>query len=193
MAFYYRQVKGLGYSLDSMKLGIHQYLKRKAAELRCKPTRAEVIFERKLIELGIKYQTQYIFYSTDTAGICDFYLSEHKVLIEIDGGYHLEQDQQHKDRVKDFICATQLNKPVLRLTNKQAMYLSIEQTKTLLEDLIEKAKQALPVTMKLKGWKHGKRCKCKRLGKHIVKDMIYCKRCFKRLQRQNMLAKKGLS
>lgn len=111
-----------------------KFLKRKAEELRNRPTVSEVIFERKLKELEIEYIFQYPFLHKKIGGICDFYLEKGNICIEIDGGYHLEEDQQQTDRVKDFIY-TKLGKRILRFTNSQATHLSIEQLKELLSSI----------------------------------------------------------
>lgn len=110
-----------------------QFLTKKARELRNQPTPAEVVFERKLKELGYDYKFQWQYLYKEFGGICDFYIRNRKVCIEIDGGYHLDEDQQQIDRVKDFVYSKMCKKP-LRITNQQAMYLSIEQIKTLIDN-----------------------------------------------------------
>lgn len=109
------------------------FLTKKAKELRNKPTPAEIVFERKLKEIGYKYKFQWQYFYRGFGGICDFYIWNRKVCIEIDGGYHLDEDQQQTDRVKDFVYSKMRKKP-LRLTNQQAMYLSIEQIKILIDN-----------------------------------------------------------
>lgn len=124
-----------------------QDLKQKAKLLRLHPTESEVIFERKLQELGIKFIFQYPFIHDTIGGISDFYLTKQHIVVEIDGGYHLEDDQKCKDAEKDFICECNLHKKVLRLTNKQAMFLSIEQIGILIES---KDKQAFKKHKKIR-------------------------------------------
>lgn len=125
--------KGINRKKRGKKLGDWAFLIKKAQELRKKPTAAEVIFGRKLQELGVQYIFQYCYNYKGLKGIVDYYLTESKTLIEIDGGYHLEESQQQTDAIKDFVCQNKLKKRILRLTNNQAMYLSIEQIKTLLK------------------------------------------------------------
>jgi len=114
-----------------------QFLTKKAAQLRLHPTKSEVIFTRKLEELGIKFIFQHVFLHGDICGISDFYLPDERIVIEIDGGYHLDEDQKTKDLEKDFICETILRKKVMRFTNKQAMFLSIQQIGVLIQAKVE--------------------------------------------------------
>lgn len=109
-----------------------QFLVKKAKELRQHQTEAEILFERKLQELGYNYISQFAFLFHGIGGISDFYIKKLRLYIEIDGGYHLEEDQKQTDRVKDFICH-RTNNRILRLTNNQAKYLSIEQIGKLIE------------------------------------------------------------
>ena len=61
-----------------------RFLQDKAEQ--CHQTAAEVIFERKLKEIGYGYETQYAFSIGNIGGIADFYLPDYKLVIEIDGG-----------------------------------------------------------------------------------------------------------
>lgn len=116
------------------KLSKWAFLTKKAGEFRKRPTGAEAIFGRKLQELGIEFTFQYPFLFKGLGGIADFYLPEYELIVEIDGGYHLNTDQKCTDDVKDFIYKSKLKKNVLRLTNNQAIYLSIEQIGVLIEN-----------------------------------------------------------
>lgn len=111
-----------------------QFLCKKARELKKHPTLSEIIFERKLQEIGHQYKSQWPYLYEGFGGICDFYIMKLGICVEIDGGYHLDKDQQQTDRVKDFVYK-KMKKSVLRLTNAQATYLSIEQLKTLIESI----------------------------------------------------------
>ena len=97
------------------------FLCKKLKELKNHPTATEVIFREKLKKLHIKYIFQYLYYYKGCAGICDFYLPDFDLLIEIDGGYHLDFEQKQKDKIKDEICLNFLKKPVLRFSNEQAI------------------------------------------------------------------------
>lgn len=109
-----------------------QFLIKKAKELRQHQPEAEIIFERKLQELGYNYISQFAFLFHGIGGISDFYIKKLRLYVEIDGGYHLEEDQKQTDRVKDFVYR-KTNNRILRLTNNQAKYLSIEQIGKLIE------------------------------------------------------------
>lgn len=115
------------------------FLHKKAKQLRKHPTSAEVVFERKLKELNVHYVSQWPYIAGDFAGICDFCLPVLFVLIEIDGGYHEEEEQKQTDAIKDFICENQLVAKVLRFTNKQALYLSSEQIRILIKNASDEA------------------------------------------------------
>jgi len=80
------------------RMSLWQFLEKKARELRNQPTSAEVVFESKLQALGYKYTFQYPFLYKGIGGISDFYISEQRLCVEVDGGYHLEQDQKQTDR-----------------------------------------------------------------------------------------------
>lgn len=130
------------------------FLIQKARRLRRKPTAAEAVFQRKLQEAGFDFIFQYKYQFEGFAGIVDFYLKGYKVLIEIDGGYHLQDEQQQTDRIKDWVCHNQFKKPVLRFTNNQALYLSISQITTLIDDFFVKVKHSSPNRLKhLQSWR----------------------------------------
>jgi very-short-patch-repair endonuclease len=132
------QLKGRKWSKDDTVKAVKsdkEFLAKKANELRKYPTAAERMLKTKLEKLEIEYVFQYAYYYRGAAGICDFYLPSYNLLIEVDGGYHLEEEQKKKDDVKDVVCRDNLNKPILRLTNKQAIYLSKNLIKTMIEDI----------------------------------------------------------
>ncbi len=121
-------------STERLKKAKDRFLQKKAAQLKHTPTIAESIFARKLQEAGIEFIDQWIYNVEGFAGIVDFYIPKYHLLIEVDGGYHTDQDQQVTDAEKDFICDKILHRPVLRLTNNQALYLSIEQILVLVKE-----------------------------------------------------------
>ncbi len=139
-----------------------QFLRKKAVELKNHPTEAEIIFERKLQEIGYNYRTQKVFIYKGISGIADFWIPSLRVYIEVDGGYHLEEDQKQNDRVKDFVYR-KMNTGILRLTNNQAMYLSIEQIKTLIESkkVVKKHREQRNKAKsdKIRAWKKRKKGK----------------------------------
>jgi very-short-patch-repair endonuclease len=67
-------------------------------KLRNNPTESELIFKKRLDDLGIKYIFQKCFIAKDYYCIVDFYLPKpFKLCIEIDGGHHDESKQKAKD------------------------------------------------------------------------------------------------
>ena len=76
-------------------------LQEKAEEFRAdlikKQTPSEAKFKIILKELNIKYEFQKIFYTETTFYIADFYIPEHNIVIEVDGGYHSTLEQKKKD------------------------------------------------------------------------------------------------
>lgn len=117
-----------------------KFLNKKAAQMKNLPTIAESVLAKKFDEASIEYEEQWIYSIEGFAGICDFYLPQFKVVVEVDGGYHLEEEQQVKDAEKDFVCLKLLHTPVLRLTNKQAMNLSIERIGAMIQTKTRTAK-----------------------------------------------------
>lgn len=63
---------------------------------------SEILFEKRLIELGIRFMPQKAFIAGDYYCIVDFYLPKpDRVIIEIDGGYHGTPEQIARDKRKD--------------------------------------------------------------------------------------------
>lgn len=116
-----------------------RFVRKKAMELRKRPTAAELVFKHKLDLVGIRYRFQWQFYCRGYKGICDFYISSRKLVIEIDGGYHYEPEQQLKDKVRDEFFKTIKNIRVLRISNKTALEMTPQQIK----DEVEKYGLAL--------------------------------------------------
>jgi very-short-patch-repair endonuclease len=86
------------------------------AQLKKQATPAENCFLRHLASLGLTYRFQQGFY-TPCYRIADFYLPEHKLIIEIDGQYH----NFAKDRRRDDWFERARGIRTLRLTNEQVL------------------------------------------------------------------------
>ena len=71
---------------------------KKARHLRDNPTEAENILWRKLNrkQQGVKFRRQHPIY----VYIADFYCHEKKLVIEVDGDYHLKLDQREYDKLR---------------------------------------------------------------------------------------------
>ena len=116
------------------------FLKKKAEQMRKSPTAAEAVFGRKLQEANIRFKSQYPYNHRGLKGIFDFYLFDYNMMVEIDGGYHTDPAQRQTDAIKDFICEKYLKKQMVRFTNNQALYLSIEQILVIIENLFVAAR-----------------------------------------------------
>lgn len=111
------------------------FLRKKAAQMRKRPTGAEAVFKRKLQEAGIRFKFQYPYNYKGLKGIFDFYLFDYSMMVEIDGGYHDNPAQKQTDAIKDLICEKYLKKQMVRFTNNQALYLSIKQILVIIDNL----------------------------------------------------------
>lgn len=94
------------------------------AKLLLSITPEELIFKSYLDNLKIIYTEQKIFFAPGVTKygkqyIADFYLPDHKTVVEIDGGHHSHTAQAKKDfsRTKDLIAFSAVNQ-VIRYTNQ---------------------------------------------------------------------------
>ena len=110
-----------------------RFVRKRANELRRKPTAAEWAFKHKLDQANIRHRFQWQFYCRGYKGICDFYISARKLVIEVDGGYHYEPEQRLNDKVRDEFFETVKNIRVLRLSNKTALEMTPQQIKEKVE------------------------------------------------------------
>ena len=105
------------YHDDSMWKGAPPESFAKAMELRRNMTKQElIIWERlKSNQLdGIKFRRQHPI----QLFIADFYCHQHKLVIELDGGYHLADEQMKKDAERTEILNS-YNLRVIRFTNEE--------------------------------------------------------------------------
>ena len=100
-------------------------------ELKKKPTRAELIVFDYLKEEGIKFKFQKGFVKPFHR-IVDFYLTGHKVILEVDGGYH--NSIKEKDEYKDKLWLDKRGLKTIRITNEQ-VYNNEYQTILLLNNI----------------------------------------------------------
>jgi len=101
--------------------GEEAFLAKCAKKLKRRPTLAEAEFKKKLDYWGIEYIFQWPFYHFGYGGVCDFYLPEYRMAVEVDGGYHLNPDQMERDKIRNTIFLEYMLKPILRLTNQEAL------------------------------------------------------------------------
>ena len=99
-----------------MFYGAPPYLFEYARELRNNPTCAENLLWKKLRnnQLEVKFRRQHPI----SDYIVDFYCHKLKLVVEIDGGYHLTRDQKKYDkyRAEDL---SELGITIIRFTNDQ--------------------------------------------------------------------------
>lgn len=89
--------------------------------MKSKPTEAELVLMAELRKGKIKFVFQKGFISGDFYCIVDFYLPKpHKLVIEVDGGYHATPEQKRKDWARDkYLTGRGLR--VVRFTNQQVL------------------------------------------------------------------------
>lgn len=85
-----------------------------------KATEAEIHFKEVLEKNGIKFEFQKLCNMNGTVYIMDFYLTDHQICVEIDGGYHYSESQMLKDRVRDKNMALS-GILTIRFTNEEVM------------------------------------------------------------------------
>lgn len=93
----------------------HKQAHQRAAELRQRPTNAELKFRSLLDSNKIRYSFQHVIFFNETAyRIADFYLPDYRTVVEIDGEYHASEETKAYDQEKD--AKTRFT--VLRLKNE---------------------------------------------------------------------------
>jgi very-short-patch-repair endonuclease len=107
--------------------------------LKLKATPAELILKGLLLILKPK-TGRAIFQKGFIAGngycICDFYVPKLGVCIEVDGGYHWNEDQKKKDWFKNQYLTIERRLRVFRITNQECNDLTPDQ----LYDLLKKCR-----------------------------------------------------
>ena len=93
---------------------------RIARELRQKTTETEKILWNELRgnKLGIKFRRQSAFILGKYRYVADFYCHDKKLIIEIDGGYHNEEEMKELDKFREEVFDHYSYK-VIRFTNKE--------------------------------------------------------------------------
>lgn len=82
-------------------------------------TISEMRFSKLLRKLNMEFEPQVVFSCPPDFYIVDFYLPQHKVAIEIDGGYHKTVEQQKKDRKRTQALKKHMSiSKVLRFNNE---------------------------------------------------------------------------
>ena len=123
-------------------MSAHDFMVKAVKKMRRNPTLAESAMISKLEELEVKYVFQARWtYNTKPIrnkkgviqkesqgfkGICDFWLPEQNVFVEVDGGYHNTEAQKQKDAIRDWVLAEKLGRSIVHFTNKQVLELPAE-------------------------------------------------------------------
>ena len=94
-------------------------LKHPSRQLRNKSTEAEILLWSKIRFRQLK---DLLFYRQKPLGgyIADFYCPKAKLVLEVDGGQHLEKDAKEYDQVRDEFLKN-MGLTVLRFTNVDVM------------------------------------------------------------------------
>jgi very-short-patch-repair endonuclease len=92
-------------------------------QLKINKTHSEATLYAKMKEIGMKFKFQKSFYSLDFACIVDFYFTcgFKSFVVEVDGGYHLTDEQKRKDSYRDKWLLLKRNCIVIRLTNDEVL------------------------------------------------------------------------
>ncbi|AFD05617.1 endonuclease domain-containing protein [Solitalea canadensis] len=105
---------------DSLHFDAYPSLFEKARLLRKRSTAAEDLLWNCLRDRnlnGIKFRRQHPILTY----IVDFYAHSHKLIIEVDGGYHLTKEQQEYDEGRSFELR-ELGLTIVRFSNDEVMY-----------------------------------------------------------------------
>ena len=97
---------------------IYELLKENAQRMRHNPTEAESVLWKSLCDeqLGTKFRRQHIINDS----IADFVSLETKLIIEVDGGYHNEQEQLEADNMRDKLLKS-YGFTTLHVTNQEVL------------------------------------------------------------------------
>lgn len=108
----------MGYDYRTASPDRYNMLKEFAKRNRNYPTVAEACLWSQLRakQLGVKFQRQHIIYDY----IADFVCLDKKLIIEVDGGYHFENNQIVKDSLRSEIL-NDLGFEVMRFTNEEVI------------------------------------------------------------------------
>lgn len=115
-------------SVQKAKTKQKEYIADLINQLRLNATKAELFFKGKLDELEIVHEFQYRVNTKKSFIVADFYIAPLNMVVELDGGYHNEPEQQIKDSEKDEVYRSKKLK-VLRMTNEQVYYFDFNELK----------------------------------------------------------------
>lgn len=126
-----RQKKLMVSNYKSMKTK-RKVVTARVLKLRVNATWAELAFNDKMKQAcPVQFKFQRGFIKGGYFAIVDFYIPSRKICIEIDGEYHREPEQQRKDRHRDNWLRTVRKLKVRRITNEQAIKMTIQEVRHL--------------------------------------------------------------
>lgn len=104
-------------------------LDERKKQLKLKATPSELIMKGLLLILkpkvgGVKFQKGFI--AGNGYCICDFYIPQMGICIEVDGKYHWNEEQKKKDWYKDKYLTKERKMRVFRITNEECVDLTPE-------------------------------------------------------------------
>src|SRR5690348_5961518 len=102
----------------------HKTLMRRKEILKRKATRSEIILMKLLYDIHAYFQFQERFIAKEYYCICDFYLPDYKLCIEVDGGYHFTEEQRQKDKAKNNYILHTRHLGLFRISNEDAETIS---------------------------------------------------------------------
>ena len=83
---------------DPQNMTTQQFLHYHKKRMTNKPTKAEQVFKECLDRHQVNYVFQKMKFKKGIKRIFDFWIRFHKIIVEIDGGYHNSDDQKIKDK-----------------------------------------------------------------------------------------------
>ena len=103
------------------------------------PTDSEIRMVNLFKQIGIRSMFQKGFIAGKNFCIADFYIPSKGLVIEVDGGYHSSEEQQKRDRNKDFYYS-QRKVNVLRLSDSIAMKITVSEILSLIDECRRKSR-----------------------------------------------------
>lgn len=123
-----RKLKQANYKVREFKKGARtegqiNSAKSISKKLRKKATPSELVVIDKLKEERFKVEFQYPIYLDNSYIVVDIYLPQIKTVVEVDGGYHTQENISEADKWRDIKLRNKKYK-VYRITNNRASEIS---------------------------------------------------------------------
>ena len=123
-------------SVFSMYYNASDTVIKLARDLRMHPTEAEKTLWHAISkgQVGVKFRRQHPI----DRFIADFYCHEARLIVEVDGGYHLHHTQREHDENRSAEVALVYGLKVIRFTNEEIMTKTNEVVEKIKEEIIER-------------------------------------------------------